>query len=80
LKGKNNKSYQDKRQEQQSYEKQQQRNSFRFTQVVSLLDLVRNSIKRVPEAAALFYDELANVVEKRQLDPKTEVNCMMVRW
>jgi hypothetical protein len=80
LKGKNNKSYQDKRQEQQSYEKQQQRNSFRFTQVVSLLDLVRNSIKRVPEAAALFYDELANVVEKRQLDPKTEVNCMMVSW
>lgn len=44
-----------------------------FTQVVDLLDLVRNSINRVPEAAALFYDELANVIEKRQLAPKTEV-------
>ncbi|CAB4038860.1 Fanconi anemia group D2 [Paramuricea clavata] len=47
-------------------------------QVISLLDLVRSSISRVPEAAALFYDELANVIEKRQLDPKTEVNCMMM--
>ncbi|XP_028398344.1 Fanconi anemia group D2 protein-like isoform X2 [Dendronephthya gigantea] len=41
-------------------------------QVVNLLDLVRNSITRVPEAVALFYDELANVIEKRQLDTKTE--------
>jgi hypothetical protein len=61
-----------------SVQQEQQRNSFCFIQVVSLLDLVRNSIKRVPEAAALFYDELANVIEKRQLDPKTEVNCMMM--
>ena len=38
-----------------------------------MLVLVRNSINRVPEAAALFYDELANVIEKRQLDTKTEV-------
>ena len=41
-----------------------------------MLDLVRNSINHVPEAAALFYDELANVIEKRQLDPKTEVNSV----
>ena len=38
-----------------------------------MLDLIRNCINHVPEAAALFYDELANVIEKRQLDPKTEV-------
>ena len=43
-----------------------------------MLDLVRNSINHVPEAAALFYDELANVIEKRQLDPKTEVNGVMI--
>ena len=39
-----------------------------------MLDLIRNCINHVPEAAALFYDELANVIEKRQLDPKTEVS------
>jgi hypothetical protein len=46
--------------------------------VVSLLDLVRNSINDVPQAAALFYDELANVIEKRQLDPKTEVHILFM--
>ena len=35
--------------------------------------MVRNSIGHVPEAAALFYDELANVIEKKELDPKIEV-------
>lgn len=46
--------------------------------MISLLDLVRNSINHVPEAAALFYDELANVIEKRQLDPKTEVISVLM--
>ena len=35
--------------------------------------MIRSSIGRVPEAAALFYDELANVIEKKELDPKIEV-------
>ena len=43
-----------------------------------MLDLVRNSINDVPQAAALFYDELANVIEKRQLDPKTEVHILFM--
>lgn len=36
--------------------------------------MVRDSIGHVPEAAALFYDELANVIEKKELDPKIEVH------
>lgn len=38
--------------------------------------MVRNSIGHVPEAAALFYDELANIIEKKELDPKIEVRCI----
>ena len=41
--------------------------------VVSLLELVRSSSNKMPEAAALFFDELANIMEQRQLDRKVEV-------
>ncbi|XP_076105835.1 Fanconi anemia group D2 protein-like [Mytilus galloprovincialis] len=43
-----------------------------YKQVVALLNLVRTSINRIPEAAALFMDELANVIQKGCLDPKVE--------
>ena len=46
-----------------------------YKQVVALLNLVKTSINRIPEAAALFMDELANVIQKGCLDRKIEV-CM----
>ena len=35
--------------------------------------MVKNCISRSPEASALFYDELAGVVEKVPLDPRIMV-------
>ena len=43
-------------------------------QVTSLLDLIRNRISQSPEAAALFYDELARIIQLGGIDPKIEVN------
>ena len=44
-----------------------------YRQVTSLLDDVRNSSNRMPEAMALFFDELATIVQKRQLNSRIEV-------
>lgn len=49
-----------------------------FKQVVGLLQLVRTSCSRMPEASALFMDELCNVISNGQLDPKVEVSACML--
>ncbi|XP_031562635.1 Fanconi anemia group D2 protein-like [Actinia tenebrosa] len=41
-----------------------------YKQIVNLLDMVRSSVARVPEAAALFYDELTRVIEQGDVDRK----------
>eukprot|EP00057_Strongylocentrotus_purpuratus_P008512 XP_011662986.1 PREDICTED: Fanconi anemia group D2 protein [Strongylocentrotus purpuratus] len=41
-----------------------------FKQILGLLDLVKSSCGQAPEAAALFFDELANIVQKGDLHPK----------
>ena len=38
-----------------------------------MLDLIRNRISQAPEAAALFYDELARIIQLGGIDPKIEV-------
>ena len=38
-----------------------------------MLDMIRNSISQAPEAAALFYDELARIIQLGGIDPKIEV-------
>ncbi|XP_022104971.1 Fanconi anemia group D2 protein-like isoform X2 [Acanthaster planci] len=43
-----------------------------YSSVESLLTLVRNSSNSMPEASALFFDELANIMEQQQMDPKVE--------
>ncbi|XP_055999179.1 Fanconi anemia group D2 protein-like isoform X3 [Ostrea edulis] len=43
-----------------------------YKQVINLLQLVRTSSSRMSEGAALFMDELANVVGKGHLDMKVE--------
>ncbi|KXJ25634.1 Fanconi anemia group D2 protein [Exaiptasia diaphana] len=41
-----------------------------YKQIVHLLEMVRASVNRVPEAAALFYDELTRVIEQGDVDRK----------
>uniref|UniRef100_A0A667XEY6 FA complementation group D2 n=1 Tax=Myripristis murdjan TaxID=586833 RepID=A0A667XEY6_9TELE len=41
-------------------------------QVVALLELVQSCSKSSPEAAALYYDELANLILSSTLDPKVQ--------
>ncbi|XP_043933530.1 Fanconi anemia group D2 protein isoform X2 [Protopterus annectens] len=41
-----------------------------YRQVTALLDLVHSCIKNSPEASALYYDEMANVVLKDNLAPQ----------
>ncbi|XP_068108990.1 Fanconi anemia group D2 protein isoform X2 [Hyperolius riggenbachi] len=41
-----------------------------FRQVTSLLDLARTCCEHSPESAAFYYDELANLVQKRNLHPQ----------
>ncbi|XP_061583100.1 Fanconi anemia group D2 protein isoform X2 [Cololabis saira] len=41
-------------------------------QVTALLELVKSSAESSPEAAALYYDELANLISSTQLDPQLE--------
>ncbi|KAM8930382.1 Fanconi anemia group D2 protein isoform 4-T4 [Pelodytes ibericus] len=41
-----------------------------FKQVTALLELVRTCSDKTPEASALYYDELANLVQKRNLEPQ----------
>lgn len=42
-------------------------------QVTALLDLVKSSSENSPEAAALYYDELANLIMSSNLDPQVLV-------
>lgn len=42
-------------------------------QVTALLELVKSSSESSPEAAALFYDELANLILSSALDPQVQV-------
>lgn len=42
-------------------------------QVTALLELVKSSSESSPEAAALYYDELANLVMSSTLDPQVQV-------
>ena len=42
-------------------------------QIVSMLDMIRSSTNQTPEAAALFYDELARIIQLGGIDPKIEV-------
>ncbi|GCC35580.1 hypothetical protein chiPu_0014066 [Chiloscyllium punctatum] len=41
-------------------------------QATALLELVRTCSEQSPEAAALYYDELANLVQKGNLDPQVQ--------
>ncbi|XP_028261743.1 Fanconi anemia group D2 protein isoform X2 [Parambassis ranga] len=41
-------------------------------QVTALLDLVKSSSESSPEAAALYYDELANLISDSTLDPQVQ--------
>ncbi|XP_068451005.1 Fanconi anemia group D2 protein isoform X2 [Clinocottus analis] len=43
-------------------------------QVTALLELVKSSSESSPEAAALYYDELANLMLSSTLDPEVEQN------
>ena len=44
-----------------------------------MLDMIRNSISDAPEAAALFYDELARIIQLGGIDPKIEVQVYTVK-
>lgn len=46
---------------------------FGLVQVTALLELVRSSSESSPEAAALYYDELANLIMTSTLDPQVQV-------
>ncbi|XP_076603581.1 Fanconi anemia group D2 protein [Chaetodon auriga] len=43
-----------------------------FRQVTALLELVKSSSESSPEAAALYYDELANLILNSSLDPQVQ--------
>ncbi|XP_070697589.1 Fanconi anemia group D2 protein [Pempheris klunzingeri] len=43
-------------------------------QVTALLDLVKSSSESSPESAALYYDELANLILNSSLDPQVQEN------
>lgn len=43
-------------------------------QVTALLELVKSSSESSPEAAALYYDELANLIQSTTLDPQVQVS------
>ncbi|XP_040889830.1 Fanconi anemia group D2 protein isoform X2 [Toxotes jaculatrix] len=45
-----------------------------FRQVTALLELVKSSSESSPEAAALYYDELANLIMSSTLDPQVQEN------
>ena len=49
-----------------------------YKQVINLLQLVKTSSSRMSEAAALFMDELANVVGQGHLDSKVEVDTIQI--
>uniref|UniRef100_A0A3B5B043 FA complementation group D2 n=1 Tax=Stegastes partitus TaxID=144197 RepID=A0A3B5B043_9TELE len=43
-----------------------------FRQVAALLELVKSSSESSPEATALYYDELANLISNTTLDPQVQ--------
>ena len=43
-----------------------------------MLEMICNSTNQNPEAAALFYDELARIIQVGGIDPKIEV-LLLVR-
>ncbi|KAM3621260.1 uncharacterized protein V6R79_008577 [Siganus canaliculatus] len=43
-----------------------------FRQVTALLELVKSSSESSPEAAALYFDELANLIQSCALDPQVQ--------
>uniref|UniRef100_A0A3Q1ISU0 Uncharacterized protein n=1 Tax=Anabas testudineus TaxID=64144 RepID=A0A3Q1ISU0_ANATE len=43
-----------------------------FRQVIALLELVKSSSESTPDAAALYYDELANLILTSTLDPQVQ--------
>ncbi|XP_022601376.1 Fanconi anemia group D2 protein isoform X2 [Seriola dumerili] len=45
-----------------------------FRQVTALLELLRSSSESSPEASALYYDELANLILSSTLDPQVQEN------
>lgn len=47
-------------------------------QVTALLELVKSSSESSPEAAALYYDELANLVMSSTLDPQVQVCLKLI--
>ena len=49
-----------------------------YKQVINLLQLVKTSSSRMSEAAALFMDELANVVGQGHLNSKVEVDSIQI--
>lgn len=51
-------------------------NAFQYCllQVTALLELVKSSSESSPEAAALYYDELANLIQSTTLDPQVQVS------
>ncbi len=51
---------------------------YRSLQVTALLELVKSSSESSPEAAALYYDELANLILSSTLDPQVQVRLTQI--
>lgn len=49
-------------------------------QVTALLELVKSSSESSPEATALYYDELANLIWSSALDPQVQVCLSNFPW
>uniref|UniRef100_A0AAQ5YSM8 FA complementation group D2 n=1 Tax=Amphiprion ocellaris TaxID=80972 RepID=A0AAQ5YSM8_AMPOC len=49
-----------------------------FRQVTALLELVKSSSESSPEAAALYYDELANLISNATLDPQEMIGSSVL--
>lgn len=49
-------------------------------QTKALLELLKSSSQSSPEAAALYYDELANLVVSSTLDPQVQVCLTLNFW
>ena len=43
-------------------------------QVIALLELLKSSSESSAEATALYYDELANLIQSTTLDPQVQVS------
>lgn len=49
-----------------------------YRQIISLLQLVKTSVAKSPEATALFMDELSSVIATGHLDSKVEVSGALI--